>query len=405
MLKLKLASATGSILEWYDFALYGFFGTLFSQIFFPASMPSWLSLMAAYGVFAIGYLARPIGALIFGYLGDRYGRIKVLKITPLLISIATALIGLLPVYKTMGAAVIFLLLLARFSQGVFLGGEFAGNIVYLCESSPKWSYYWGSIASCTGSLGIMLASVTISLVYSSFNHVIVENYIWRAVFLSAIPLGCVVHYLRRDMLETPAYSAIRNMAAINPLKKAYFQHKKQFFLALGIVYLHATSFYFVFVFIPLFLSNYKKITQATALVNNAGFLILHIMLIPFFGYLSQKLGGRWMQQAAALLFILLSYWLFLGIDSGSLEYVNGCLLGFSILTAINAGFVPGLLAEVLPVETRYTLLAFCFNLGFGIFGGLTPVLCLLLTRSSYGTISPVFYLIFTSVISLAISFF
>jgi MHS family proline/betaine transporter-like MFS transporter len=406
MLKYKLASATGSIVEWYDFALYGYFGALFSQIFFPASMPAWLSLVATYGIFAIGYVARPMGALIFGYLGDRYGRVYVLKITPILISIATAAIGLLPEYKTMGIATIFLLLSARFAQGIFLGGEFAGNIVYLCESSPKSSYCWGSIASCTGSLGIMLASATISWVYSSFNHIVIENYIWRATFLSAIPFGCLVYYLRRNMLETQAYSAIRqNMLTSNPLKKAYSLHKKPFFLALGIVYLHATSFYFVFVFIPLFLSTYKKIPEASALVNNTGFLLLHIMLIPLFGYLSQKLGGKRMQQVAALLFISLSYWLFCGVNSNNQECLKWYLLGFSILTSINAGVVPGLLAETLPLETRYTLLAFCFNIGFGVFGGLAPVLCLLLASSIYGTISPVYYLIFTGIITLAITFF
>lgn len=389
-----MASAIGSSLEWFDFALYGFLGPVLAHVFFSNQDSLMTALVSTYGVFAIGFAARPIGAVLFGYLGDRFGRTYSLKLTPICITGSTVLMALLPSYQTAGDLSPLLLVVARFLQGVFLGGEFAGNIVYLCETSIKWRYLFGSLGSCTGSLGIAFASIVASLLYTGLSHEFLQTWGWRLGFLLAIPIGGIIILLRNRIAEPREFQEHLNSMheSTNSLGYIFRSNAKLILLCIGVILLHATSFYFVFMFIPVYLAKMRHSPDMSALAHNAWFLLLHIAAIPVFGVVVNKFGGKKSLILISTLFIVFSCYLFNKIATGSQQEIMISLIVLSLMTAVNAAIIPGLLAEIIPVAVRYTILAFSFNIAFGIFGGITPYLNMLLVTRFNVKLLPSIYL-------------
>lgn len=401
--KNRMFCGLGSSIEWFDFALYGFFGPLFSKLFFShAHENKWFALTVTYLIFAAGFAARPVGGLIFGYLGDKYGRLVSLRITPLLITFFTTLMAFLPTYQAVGRTAVMLLIVTRIFQGILLGGEFTGNIVYLCESSLRWKYLWGSIGSCTGSFGIILASITVSVFYFLFPYSFMYEYGWRIAFLCSIPLGVITFYVRLKILESPEFKADDSYE--NPIREGVLYYKKLLILCVGIVYLHATSFYFVFIFLPVFLNKIRHLQESATLLHNTLFLIIHLCFIPLFGFIVNLIGGFKSQIAIGLLFVFLSMPIFYFIAYGTESQVVISLFVFSVMTAINAAIIPGLLSSLIPTKIRYTLFALSFNIGFGIFGGMTPFVGLFLTNTSGKILLPGVYLTIVALVTLIVSY-
>lgn len=394
-IKNTLASAVGSSLEWFDFALYGFLGPILAQVFFSNEHSSVVALVSTYGVFALGFAARPIGGLIFGYIGDKYGRSRSLKLTPIFITLMTGLMAFIPSYQSVGDWSVIFLIALRLLQGIFLGGEFAGNLVYLCETAFKWRYLFGSLGSCTGSFGIILASGIAAVFYNVFDNTFLITWGWRLAFLLAVPIGLIIIVMRAKLSESNEYQAYLETNKIYSKKtftKTLVSHKKLVVLCIGIVLMHATSFYFVFVFTPVFLSKIRHIHDLSAMIHNTWFLLLHLSAIPVLGLLVNSIGGRKSLVLISTLFVVFSWYLFHQIAYGSEGKIIISLVIFSLMTAINAAIIPGLLAEIIPVSIRYSILAFSFNISFGIFGGITPYLNLLLIHVFDDRLFPGYYL-------------
>lgn len=200
--KDKFASGIGSVLEWYDFALYGFFAPLIAQLYFPSSSSN-IGLLKAFSVFAIGFIARPLGALFFGSISDKYGRITSLKMTPILITLPTMVFSILPTFQEIGLFAPITLTILRIWQGFCIGGEYTNNIVYLCETTNQSrTYFIGSIGSCTGSFGIFLASSIATIWYKIFSSQDLLVWGWRLAFALSSIFGIIVYLLRRNMKET-----------------------------------------------------------------------------------------------------------------------------------------------------------------------------------------------------------
>lgn len=398
-LKNRVLSAIGGSFEWFDFALYGFFSPIFAEIFFShktSSKP--VALIIAYGVFAIGFAARPIGGLLFGYLGDKYGRIFALRITPLLSALTSVCMALLPTYAYAGNLAIVFLLITRILQGIFIGGEFTGNIVYLCESSENKKYFWGSIGSLTGSFGIFLASITTSFFYWFFSKSFMITYGWRIAFLIAVPLTIITFLIRLKITESPKFH--QGFKHQNPMIVSYTQHKKRTLLCLGLILLHAISFYFVFMFIPIFLTKIRHLPESAAFTKNTTFLIFHLMFVPIFGWGLDKINGLKSTITIACFFVFLSIPLFYLICVGTAHTILISLFCFSIMTAFNAAVIPGLLSSLIPTRVRFTVLAFTYNVSFGIFAATVPFVCLLLIHKTGSIISPAFYMTLAALITL-----
>ncbi|HLB42517.1 MAG TPA: MFS transporter [Gammaproteobacteria bacterium] len=405
-IKDKIASGLGSILEWYDFALYGFFAPLIAQLYFPSAEPS-IGLLKTFSVFAIGFFARPLGALLFGYISDKHGRTTSLKLTPLLIACPTLLLSILPTYQQIGIFATIILIMLRIWQGICIGGEYANNIVYLCESTqPKHVYFLGSIGSCTGSFGILLASSIATLWYEIFPSHSLLLWGWRIAFAISLIIAILTYLMRRNMLETPVFQqGLKTKIAINnPILASYKDQWQDYLIACGLTFLPATAFYYVFMFLPNYLNSMLKFDADKILGDNSFSLLIRLFIIPFLGLVADKIGGIRIARLSCILFLLLSFPLFYGIIYYP-TFTNVFIYGFALLTTLNAATTPGLLVELLKPETRCTILSFTFNFCFGVFGGIVPIISFLLVNELGSKMASIYYLMFAAVITLIATFF
>ena len=228
------------------------------------------------------------------------------------------------------------------------------------------------------------------------------EYGWRIAFLLSLPLGIFAFFIRLKMSESPEFT--NSNADKNPIIESFKKYKLTLLTCLGVIYLHATSFYFTFMFIPVFLTKVRHLKESAALIHNTGFLLLHLCLIPLFGLIVNRIGGIKSLRYISTTFLILSIPSFYLISHGDKNSIITGFLLLSIMTAINAAIIPGLLTELIPEKVRYTILASVFNIGFGIFGGLTPVICLLFINKINYTILPGIYLMFVSGITLFTSY-
>ena len=206
----KIASGLGSVLEWYDFSLYGYFAPLLAQLYFPSERMS-IGLVKIFSVFAIGFFARPMGALLFGYISDKHGRVLSLKLTPILITIPKTLFCFLPTYQQIGIFAPFFLIILRAWQGICIGGEYANNIVYLCETTKNdHLYFISSIGSCTGSSGILLASMVANFWYAIFTPKNMSLWGWRLAFSISLVIGIIAFFMRKNLEETSVFRDLKN---------------------------------------------------------------------------------------------------------------------------------------------------------------------------------------------------
>lgn len=385
----KVASAVGSIGEWYDFSLYSFFIPVISKVFFPSSSNE-IGLLKAFSVLAIGFLARPFGAIIFGYVSDKFGRSVSLKITPILITLPTFCISLLPSYEKVGLVSPLVLILLRFIQGIAIGGEHSNNIIYLCESGSKKNlFFLGSLASCAGSSGILLASLVSAFCFNHFSDIFLTDYGWRIAFSSSVIIGFLTILMRRRLPETAEYNSlpVRNS---NPLKHSLLYQKKDYLKALGIIILPASSFYFIFVFLPNNLNSSLGYSSSKILGDNAFSLAIRLCIIPLIGLIADRVGGLRVANFSSWLFFLLTIPLIYIIYTYP-PYLEVSILSLALLTTLSAATTPGILVKLLPGSTRSSVLSVSFNVGFGIFGGLTPIICQELFNS-FDCLLPAFFI-------------
>lgn len=402
--KIIIAACAGNVLEWYDFALYGYLAAILAKLFFPTS-DNLASLIATFGVFAAGFIMRPFGALVFGYLGDKIGRKQTLIISIFLMAIPTTLICILPVYSQIGLLAPILLIIIRLLQGFSIGGEFTGSISYLVEKAPnnRRGFYgsWTYFSTFTGSiLGSFVAAIT-TICFSDSQ---LYSWGWRIPFLLGIVLAFIGLYMRKGIDETKVFKTLKNTGNIStsPLKETFKNHWKQLLIVIGSTCVIATSTYMIFIYMVTYISISSNIPLSTALTINTISMIFLIILIPLFGYLSDIIGRKPILITASLGIILLSYPLFLLMYQENNWYYALSQLVFTIMISMFQGVSPALYVELLPAKTRMSSLSIGYNLAQVIFGGMTPLIATLLVKYSGIEIAPAFYLIICSIISIIV---
>ena len=277
-----MAGAIGNALEWYDFALYGYFAPVFAAMFFPSERAS-VSLLSAFGVFAVGFLARPLGALLFGYIGDTVGRREALTWSVILMAVPTAIVGLLPTYAAIGMAAPLALTLCRFLQGLSVGGEFTGSVTFLVEhAAPSQRGYIGSWAGFSAQVGALLGSGAGALVTSNLTTEDLHQWGWRIPFVLGSLIAFVGWYLRTRIPESPAFEQLRQAGALTsaPVRDIFTRHRIAVAKVIGLVWLHGVGFYLLFVYLTTYLSTATSIPLATVLTMNTGCMLLLGVLIP-----------------------------------------------------------------------------------------------------------------------------
>lgn len=399
--KILLPTIIGNALEWYDFGLYGYFAAIIASLFFPTGN-HFLSLIKTFGVFAAGFLMRPLGAIIFGHFGDRIGRKKMLAYSVIIMAISTTSIGLLPTHAEIGIWAGILLTICRLLQGFSGGGEYPGSVVFLVEhASVEQRGLWGSLSLFGSGMGFLLGSLLSAVILWLFADTKYYDMAWRIPFLLGSVLGVLGLYLRLHMPETPAFIQLEKRGIFYrfPLMQAFRTQKIAMFKAVFLVFSPLMASYLLFVYLPSYLTLYLNIPlKNTLLTSSVGWLVV-ILLYPIFGILSDYLGRRLILLAGALTLCLTIYPLFLALQQASFAMVLLVQAAFGFLLAFYYAAVPTVLAEMFDLGSRYSAVAFSQNFA-AVLGGTSPIVVTYLIHSSHNIAAPSFYLIFSGLLML-----
>ena len=399
-----LAGAIGNVLEWYDFALFGYFAPVLSGLFFPASDPS-LSLIATFSVFAVGFLARPLGALCFGYWGDTRGRRSALSWSVILMAIPTCLLGLLPTYTQVGLAAPIALTLLRFIQGFSVGGEFTGSVTFLIEHAARNERgYIGSWAGFSAQIGALLGSGVGAVATASFAQDDLHTWGWRIPFLAGSVIALVGWYLRQHLPESPAFERLQQSGVVSstPIRDFAQQNRAPLLQVVGLVLLHGVGFYIFFVYLPTYVTKVSSLPMQTALTINTISMAVMAILIPIMGKLSDRVGPRRVLAAGAISLALGTVPFFTWFSSGEIAYVAMAQLLATVFVAAYMGPFFAIVAMLFPVAHRYTGLSISYNMASALFGGTAPLIATMVFERSGSPLAPGWYVSVCAVISLLV---
>ena len=397
-----LAGAIGNVLEWYDFALFGYFAPVLSTLFFPSSDPS-LSLIATFSVFAVGFLARPLGALIFGYLGDTRGRRDALAWSVMVMAIPTSLVGILPTYDQIGIIAPILLTVLRFSQGLSVGGEFTGSVTFLIEhAAPTERGYIGSWAGFSAQTGALLGSGVGAVATANLTQEALHEWGWRLPFIAGSVIALVGWYLRRRLPESPAFAHLRQtrLVSASPARAILTSHRVSLFQVIGLVVLHGVGFYIFYVYLPGYVTKVTGLPLGTTLLINTSCMALMAVFIPIMGKLADRFSPRWVLGLGAVGLALGAVPIFLGLTSGQMTLVIAAQASATVLVAAYMGPFFAIVAILFPVFGRYTGLSLSYNIASALFGGTAPLVATLLTEWSGSNLAPGWYVSGCAILSL-----
>lgn len=394
-----VAGAIGNIMEWYDFAVYGFFAAILGRQFFPAEDPL-SSLLAAFGVFAAGYLMRPFGSIVFGHIGDRVGRKAALTLSVAAMAIPTFLIGVLPTYAQIGAGASALLVVLRLIQGLSVGGECATSTIFLVEQAPAGRRgFLGSWAMFGAIAGILLGSAVGALVLALFGPAAAEFWAWRLPFLLGVVLGIAGLYLRRTLAADAI--APKDRPVRLPVVEAFSTEWRTIIRVFGLNIVQAVGFYLCFVYVTTYLRQVDFISTSKALdINSASMLVL-LLMMPVAGLLADRLGRKPVLLVAVTGILVLSYPLFWLMHHPATAMIMLGQLGFSVLLGLYLGTLPAVVVEVFPRRVRCSAMSISYNAAIGLFGGTAPMVAVYLIERSHNDLSPAFYLMAMAAVSFA----
>ncbi|MCI9888617.1 MFS transporter [Micrococcales bacterium 31B] len=396
------ASFIGNFVEWFDYAIYGYFAVVISTVFFPEANRQ-AGLLLTFGVFAISFFVRPLGGFIWGHLGDRMGRKHALSLSILLMSVATFCMALIPSFDTIGMAAPILLLLVRVVQGFSAAGEYAGASAFLVEYAPKGRRgMYAAVVPASTAAGLLLGSLLAALLTGVLSDQQMHDWGWRLPFLLAAPMGLIGRYIRTRLEDTPAFRemAEHDTAVKAPAMDLFKVYYKQLLIASGAVLLNAVGFYVILSYMPTYLSEELGFGASESFLATTIALATYIGFIFMTGKLSDLYGRKRMLFTASGCFIVLTVPAFMLLDTGSFLVIVLVQILLGAMLTLNDGTLPSFLAEIFPTSVRYSGFAVSFNLSNAIFGGTAPFVATLLIGATQSKLAPGWYLVAAAIVSL-----
>lgn len=400
--KVVAATMVANGLEWYDYALYGIMAPILAGLFFPPGDET-VQLLATYGVFAAGFMARPLGAIFFGWFGDKYGRRLALTVAILMMAIPTACIGLLPTYASIGIAAPILLTLIRILQGLSLGGAFSGSIAYMVEHSPGGKR--GLIGSTTMSslvLGFLLGSVIATLFSAVMSEADFNSWGWRIPFLLGLLVGFVGLFIQKHCEESPEYEKAKNEGTISktPVRDAFRTHPGALLKGFAMYLTVTVPFYLTTIYFVTYTHKILGRTMEESLELNTINMVMLFLTIPIAAILSDKYGRKKILMAVAALMLVCVYPLFQLFGSGDLFTIGLGQALFALILGLYLGPMPAILVELFPTAVRFTGMALAYNFAATLFGGTTPMVSVWLIDKTGNNMAIAYYVMICNVLSI-----
>ncbi len=376
----------GNVLEWYDFAVYGYFATAIGRHFFPHE-DAVAQLLSAFGVFAIGYVMRPVGGAVVGHIGDRFGRRAALTFSVAAMAIPTFLIGLLPGYATLGVAAPIALTLLRMVQGLSVGGEYTSSMVFLVEHAPDGRRgVMGALAAGGAGGGTLLGSAVGAGFAASMSNAALDAWGWRIPFLLGLVVGIAGYLLRRHVLET-APPERRKRA---PMLETLSDHWRIVLGFAGLSMFNAVGFYVGFVYLVSWLQTADGIAPARALEINSLSMAIMLPVVIATGFLTDRVGRKPILLLACILGFVGAVPIFLLLNQPSALSAQLGQLGLVAMIGLYGGTLPVFMVEAAPLPVRCTAVALGYNITFGVIGGFTPLVAAWLVDRTGDEIAPAF---------------
>lgn len=397
-----LAAVLGNLLETYDFAVYGYFAAVISPLFFPTGSAT-ASLLLAVATFGVGFVMRPVGAIVLGSLADRRGRKAALSLTIWLMAAGTAMIGLAPTYESIGVFAPLIILLARLVQGFSAGGEVGSATAFLIEHAPPGRRgLHGSWQQASQAAGLLAGSLVGAGVTGLLDKPDLQSWGWRVPFLLGLVIGPIGVYIRSKTDEPADFVAVADKAR-SPLRTALRDHRKAIVAGFGITITWTVCTYFFLIYMPTFASRELGVPSGTALLVNALSLVVILVLAPVFGSLSDRIGRRGLLLGSAVAVAVLAYpaLALLTATRGILALIVFQLV-FATIVAAFTGVAPAAIAELCPPEVRSTGFSIAYNFAVTIFGGFAPFIATWLIAASGSRTSPAWYVCGAVVLSVAL---
>ena len=397
--KVALTSLAGTSIEWYDFFLYGTAAAIiFPKAFFPADMPPMIALIASFSTFAVGFLARPLGGIVFGHFGDRVGRKQTLVIALMIMGASTTLIGLLPTYQTIGYLAPLVLVLLRFIQGLAIGGQWGGAMLLVTESAPADKRGWyGAYAQAGAPIGVILANLAFLGVSGSMSEAAFMDWGWRLPFLASILLIGVSLYVQLNLEDTDAFkklaatqstqSSAEHAKKRSPIVEVFSRHPGRIFLAAGAFLSIQVTFYILIAFIMAYGVNSPSVMLSRDTMLTA-VLIAALIMVPtqfWAAGLSDRVGRKRVYLWGAVLSGIWAFALFPLVDTGNVFIVTGAISLGLIFVGMQYGPQAAFFTELFSTEVRYSGASLGYQIGAILGGALAPTIAVMLWNT-YGVV-------------------
>jgi len=385
----------GTFVEWFDYASYGYLAVIIATVFFPKTDAT-SGLLAAYAVFAISFIVRPIGGIIWGHFGDRVGRRNTLSLSILIMSASTFVIAFLPTYAQVGLWAPVLLLLIRLVQGFSASGEYAGASAFLAEFAPPDKRgLFTSVMPASEAAGLLAGSVFVAVLYALLTPEQLHSWGWRIPFLLAAPFGLIGRYIRLKLEDTPKFKELEGShhVARAPIKELLAVHRGRLLIAFGATCLNAVGFYLVLSYMPTYVSTELGFSETNSFIASIISLLSYVGFVFMMGALSDRFGRKKVLIAASILFALLTVPLFKLLGSSGFVGIVLVQVALGALLAMNDGTLPCFLSELFPTKVRFSGFALSFNAANALFGGTAPFVATWLIHMTGNKLAPAWYLV------------